>query len=456
MQISINFFNTHKIKNLLILIQNSSFVLLPFFIFTGPFFSDLAITLIAIIFLCLSFKKKIIFQYKIFILTFLIYWFFLLISSLYSEYILYTFVDTFLYIRFLFFVLGCVEIIKRDLKLLKYFCFVLSSTFILALFDGYYQYFLSEGITGFKYNNSRLSNFITGELILGSYLSRLFPLVIMLNIFFYKNNIKLIYLLSIIIVLVDVLIYLSGERAAFFYLLISIILIILMINKFALLRLATFLVSLVLIFFISINNTTIKDRMIDQTFNDLKLSSNINLDKLENNNVENDNPISLDNKDEKQNFFEFPFFDRYNAFTHAHNQLYLSSINIFLNNNLFFGIGVENFRHECKKDIYITQFGDLSCSTHPHNTYIQLLTETGIFGFFIVLLVFLYSSLIILKQIYINLFSKGKNLNDIQIGAFISLFISLWPLIPTGNFFNNWLSIIYFLPFIFIIEKYEN
>ena len=32
-----------------------------------------------------------------------------------------------------------------------------------------------------------------------------------------------------------------------------------------------------------------------------------------------------------------------------------------------------------------------------------------------------------------------------------ALVITLWPLAPTGNFFNNWLSIIYFLPLGFII-----
>ena len=27
-----------------------------------------------------------------------------------------------------------------------------------------------------------------------------------------------------------------------------------------------------------------------------------------------------------------------------------------------------------------------------------------------------------------------------------AIFINIWPLIPSGNFFNNWLSMLYFYP----------
>ena len=30
--------------------------------------------------------------------------------------------------------------------------------------------------------------------------------------------------------------------------------------------------------------------------------------------------------------------------------------------------------------------------------------------------------------------------------ALSAIFINIWPLAPTGNFFNNWLSIFYFYP----------
>ena len=37
------------------------------------------------------------------------------------------------------------------------------------------------------------------------------------------------------------------------------------------------------------------------------------------------------------------------------------------------------------------------------------------------------------------------------------MFINLWPFIPSGNFFNNWLSILYFYPVGFYLYfKHQN
>ena len=59
----------------------------------------------------------------------------------------------------------------------------------------------------------------------------------------------------------------------------------------------------------------------------------------------------------------------------SYYSLYQSSLLLF-KDNLLFGIGPKNFRVECKK----TNINN-GCSTHPHNTYIQILLETGIIGF---------------------------------------------------------------------------
>ena len=41
--------------------------------------------------------------------------------------------------------------------------------------------------------------------------------------------------------------------------------------------------------------------------------------------------------------------------------------------------------------------------------------------------------------------------------AVSAVFINLWPIIPSGNFFNNWLSMIYFYPIGFYLYfKYKN
>ena len=66
-------------------------------------------------------------------------------------------------------------------------------------------------------------------------------------------------------------------------------------------------------------------------------------------------------------------------------------------------------------------------------------------------------SLLILAFIYIlrAIFLCKKKLNSQKIFdkyelskgvILLSIFINLWPLAPSGNFFNNWLSMMYFYP----------
>ena len=46
----------------------------------------------------------------------------------------------------------------------------------------------------------------------------------------------------------------------------------------------------------------------------------------------------------------------------------------------------------------------------------------------------------------LNVFKKKYIKSDFQICMLSAILISLWPFIPTGNFFNNWLCIVYFFP----------
>ena len=97
-----------------------------------------------------------------------------------------------------------------------------------------------------------------------------------------------------------------------------------------------------------------------------------------------------------------------------------------------------------KKFITLDRNNQLRCSTHPHNTYFQILSDTGIFVFIFVFMFFLY----IIKKI-INILSK-KNTSNIDLCFYflnIGILLNLFPLIPSGNFYNNWLSLILFYPF---------
>ena len=117
------------------------------------------------------------------------------------------------------------------------------------------------------------------------------------------------------------------------------------------------------------------------------------------------------------------------------------------------------FREICKKEKYQVKT-DLDksidgCQTSPHNYYLQLLSETGIIGSLPIILFFLFIVFTFAKHIYLKFFLKKIYLSNFQIGLYIAIFITLFPFSPTGNFFNNYISIIHFIPLGFLIYSYK-
>ena len=47
---------------------------------------------------------------------------------------------------------------------------------------------------------------------------------------------------------------------------------------------------------------------------------------------------------------------------------------------------------------------------------------------------------------------EKSTLSDYQICLLVCIFLSLWPIIPSQNFFNNWINIIYYLPIGFLLH----
>ena len=231
-----------------------------------------------------------------------------------------------------------------------------------------------------------------------------------------KKNKKLLFLLTLIFLLSEGLILLSGERVALFFMNMSAIFLILMLNNYKSYRFWTYICSLFFIFSLLFFNSPTKTRIIDQTINDFTNNSQIEGDQKNNSKIY--------------------------IFTKAHNDMFFTGIKIF-NDNKFFGVGPRQFREKCE------EFGisELSCQSHPHNTYIELLSESGIFSFIIVfgtfILIIVYSFTHFIKKIFRQ---KDSILSDFEICIMSAVIISLWPLAPSGSFFNNWMSIVYYFP----------
>ena len=123
-------------------------------------------------------------------------------------------------------------------------------------------------------------------------------------------------------------------------------------------------------------------------------------------------------------------------------------------NNLYFGVGPKLFRFYCDKEKYYNKH---SCTTHPHNTLLQILAEIGIIGF-----IFYLTAIIYLLKIFYYLVIKNKNVKNNHKFSIILLYVCFFQkfffLVPSGQFFNNYLSIITYLPlglFLIFINLYK-
>lgn len=175
--------------------------------------------------------------------------------------------------------------------------------------------------------------------------------------------------------------------------------------------------SIFLLLIISFVKPTAKERMFDQTINQMNLfNSNSNIS------------------------------EKKYIFSKQHTHHYISAYRMYLDHKIF-GVGIKNFRKFCDHPKY--EASSLSCSTHPHNTYIQILSELGLVGFVFVLIIFFFFLKHIIKHLALKL--KGQYyFNDFEICILSGIAIYIWPIAPTGNFFNNWLNILMILNFPFL------
>ena len=402
---------------------------LPLALISGPLISELIINFVWVNILYLIIKNK---NYKyinnIYFKIFLIFWIYILVRSIFTTENSEEIIKKFAYIRLGLFSISIWFLIDNNKNFLNHFYKFLSFSVAILLFDGYYQYFFSTNIIGFEIVDSRISSFFGDEKILGTYLSRIVILLISLIILLETKYSK--FEIFIYLFLTDILIFLSGDRAPFFlFNLSSIGIILLCSNKiFRNLRIITFVASIMVILIISIIDSGIRERVILKTLSELGLSKT-------------DPTYTIDTD---RNFY---------LFSPQHENYYTVSYRMFKKNPIF-GMGSDSFTVYCKKKEFLVD--QHSCSTHPHNIYMQLISEFGLIGFIIIFALFIFINLIFLKHLYLKIFKKEIKFTDFQICLLIYLYICLWPLIPTGNFFNNWISILYYLPVGFILYSLNN
>ncbi len=144
---------------------------------------------------------------------------------------------------------------------------------------------------------------------------------------------------------------------------------------------------------------------------------------------------------------ELPFL----PYSPHHEEHYISALKMFVDKPLF-GVGTNTFRFKCENPEYIYK---RSCSTHPHNFYIQILAELGFVGFIFISTFFLYLTFIGIKQFFFLIKSNKTKQIPFEFLLYpMILFIYWWPLIPNMSFYNNWNNVLIMLPLGFFMKYF--
>jgi O-antigen ligase len=122
----------------------------------------------------------------------------------------------------------------------------------------------------------------------------------------------------------------------------------------------------------------------------------------------------------------------------------LTAYKMYSDNNLT-GIGIRQFRVICSNQNYEkikSKSVNIRCSSHPHNLYFEILSETGLIGFFIFVMFLFLISIHFIKT-FKN--SDKDYIYILSVYTFCVFLMLFWPIRSTGSFFSNFNGSVYWL-----------
>ena len=270
-------------------------------------------------------------------------------------------------------------------KMIKIWMIILS----IVILDVFIEFTFGKNLLGYgELYGNRIVSFFKDEPIVGGYINGFFLIICG---FVFSKNVKNNYFPFLILIFFVVAIIITGERSNSIKALIGAGIFLLAYKEIkSKPKIIFFICSSFLILMIILNSSFLKTRFYGQ------IKTGLNHDNL---------------------YFK----------------LYKSGFNVF-KNYPFFGTGNKNYRIETcsdKKTLIVRNQNEYICNTHPHQLYLDFLSEHGFFGTIILLFIF-----------YKLIFSKIKKTfienNYIKIGSLIFLIFVFAPIIPSGAFFNDY------------------
>ena len=117
--------------------------------------------------------------------------------------------------------------------------------------------------------------------------------------------------------------------------------------------------------------------------------------------------------------------------------------------NKYLGGGIKSFYFNCSKieNSVMDQYGGTNCNQHPHNYYLHIASELGLFGIFFSITIFF---LLVMQSLSI-IFTSKINEKKILVPFFIFFLVEIFPLKTSGGFFTTTNSTFLFIIISFII-----
>ena len=396
------------------------FSLLPASIIFGPAVSLINILLIDFSFiLLLLYKREYNFLSNKTIKLILLLFLYLIFNSLIAQDFYLSVLRNFGFIRFGILFLAFNYFFCHNVSFNKIFI-IWTFIFSILLMDTYLEIISGRNIFGYgEAYGERIVSFFKDEPIVGGYINSFYLIITGFIFCFKKYSKKYKYFILIISLIFILAILFTGERSNTIRAFMSFFTFYFLIDLF---KLKQKIFSIILLFIVIglsfISSDFLKHRYEKQLLGIIS------------------NPFKS-TEEIKKNGGENLYFSHYK-----------SGISVFKNYPLL-GVGNKNYRKEVcennyKNDIYV-------CDTHPHQIYFEFLSEHGLLGCIVLLLIF-----------FKLIFSKSKIIlkskNYIQLGSFMFLVFSFIPLLPSGSFFGDYNLTLFWinLSLMYSVEKKTN
>jgi len=447
-------------------------ILIPFFLIKSAT-ADFACILIGFLYLFFCIYKKNFEYFKNkFFYFFLIIYFYIIINSFFSSQSEISFFSSVYFLRIVLFIVSLSFFFREDINLKLYIYYSFLFCISILFLDSVYQIYTGHNILGYLpgEGSSRINSFFGKKLIMGSFITRLLPLFLAIGFLLKLEKLNL-YMLIVSIILV----VFSSQRVALAYLLITIFFYLyLSFDKKKFFYLIFLFLTLFLFFPKNVN------RLFVHTYQQLNENNNIfGLSYRHQLHFITAYNIFLDRKLFGHGIKTFRYLCDSPKFT-VNDKIINDHIITSPVEGTFFVIKDKNNVHIINNDNkivfdsytkpyvkYFVKNGDLvykgqkiystyefsdGCNTHPHNIYLQFLSELGLVGFFLFSTIFIYSVFKLVVLIKRSFIKKLSKLDKCFCFTLLCIITSMFPFFPSGNYFNNWMLIISYLPIGFYLS----